>query len=249
MGTQTAHSSLAAPARSYHQSQVSSVRGGPHVQPGHRPPVQPYASGPTPVGVSLDPNHQRESGSQKVKEENQDPIKKDIKEEGEEPEAAGDEKAVGPRKKNMWWLKKKRRRRSRLTYIKAKYKKKEDEGPSNAASAVGELEMIPTSSRTPVAASTSVSETMASPRSEPGAKIADQQPLYKPVPRPLKPVVSERPKRGRPPKGLISSKLKAEGDLSDAMDFDDPDWDAGMEGEKRRGKIVKRRRRVKRSEC
>lgn len=218
------------------------------MQPVHRPPSQPHAPGPSLMSGGQGTGKPRESVSQTLKNEK---AEEGVREQCEDPEVVDEEKSSSSRKRNMWWLKKKRRRRSRLTYIKTKYKKKEDEGTSSVVSVVDELMGVPTCGSTSIPVVSMPSQgALVSPKSEPGAKIADQQPLYMIVPKPLKPMVLERPKRGRPPKGLLSPKLKEEPDLSDTIDFShDPDWKVGVEDERRRGKIMKRKKRIKRGQC
>ena len=249
--THTVQTSSFHAGKPYNLAHVSSVKTSTPLQSGHRPPSQSYAPGPNHLSGGQGPSKPRDSGTQTLKEEKQEHEEEDKEMRGHSEEVADhEEKSSGPRKRNMWWLKKKRRRRSRLTYIKAKYKKKEEEGePLNVTSEVdGYVTMSPCGTPS-VHVPGSSPKRLALPESEPGAKIADQQPLYMVVPRPLKSVSDEKPKRGRPPKVLLSSKPKVEPDLADAVDFSDPDWNAEIEDENRRGKIVKRRRRIKRGQC
>ena len=50
------------------------------------------------------------------------------------------ELAEPPKKRNLWWLKRRRKKRSRLTYIKTKYRRRDDERvPALAEEAAGTL--------------------------------------------------------------------------------------------------------------
>lgn len=124
-------------------------------------------------------------------------------EEEEEGEEGNEEKSELPPKRNLWWLKKKRRKRTRLTYIKSKYRRKEDEGaPSSSEVAPMEDE----------------------------AELDDLQKSSS---------LEERPKRGRPPKG-VGFRFKTE-----SFSNSDPDWDETEERRRVKQVVKKRKGRVK----
>lgn len=139
-----------------------------------------------------------------IKEEQEDEERKMADEEeevGEGEELIGD-KSQSPPKRNLWWLKKKRRKRTRLTYIKSKYRRKDEEGaPSTSEVAAMEEEV----------------ELDDLPKSPSG----------------------ERPKRGRPPKG-IGFRFKTE-----SFSNSDPDWDETEERRRVKPIIKKRKGRMK----
>lgn len=95
-----------------------------------QPPIQPKP-GVESVEAALSSKQTEPHGDQEeVKGSNK----------GEDQNVGEDaEKAEPPKKRNLWWLKKRRKKRSRLTYIKTKYRRKDDERvPSSAeASKVG----------------------------------------------------------------------------------------------------------------
>lgn len=129
-------------------------------------------------------------------------------EEGEDGES--EEKSGSPPKRNLWWLKKKRRKRSRLTYIKTKYRRKDDEGaPSSSEVAPMEMEL------------------------EDDVELDLEDGL------PISPT-GEKPKRGRPPKG-IGFRFKGE-----SLSNSDPDWDETEERRRVKTVVKKKKGRVKR---
>lgn len=135
-----------------------------------------------------------------IKEEERKMVEGEEEEEGEE---GNEEKSELPPKRNLWWLKKKRRKRTRLTYIKSKYRRKEDEGaPSSSEVAPMEDE----------------------------AELDDLQKSSS---------LEERPKRGRPPKG-VGFRFKTE-----SFSNSDPDWDETEERRRVKQVVKKRKGRVK----
>ena len=143
----------------------------------------------------------------KIKVEQQEEERKVAEEEGEEDES--EEKSESPPKRNLWWLKKKRRKRTRLTYIKTKYRRKEDEGaPSTSEVAPMDMEV----------------------EDDPELDVDDGLP---------KSSLGERPKRGRPPKG-VGFRFKAE-----SFSNSDPDWDETEERRRVKPVVKKRKGRVK----
>lgn len=136
----------------------------------------------------------------KIKEEERK-MTEEEEEEGEGQEG-NEEKSESPPKRNLWWLKKRRRKRTRLTYIKSKYRRKEDEAaPSTSEVAPMEEE----------------------------AELDDLQ----------KTSLDERPKRGRPPKG-VGFRFKTE-----SFSNSDPDWDETEERRRVKPVVKKRKGRVK----
>lgn len=130
-----------------------------------------------------------------------------VVEEGEDGES--EEKSGSPPKRNLWWLKKKRRKRSRLTYIKTKYRRKDDEGaPSSSEVAPMEMEL------------------------EEDTELDLEDGL------PISPT-GEKPKRGRPPKG-IGFRFKGE-----SLSNSDPDWDETEERRRVKPVVKKKKGRVK----
>ena len=134
-----------------------------------------------------------------IKEEDRKIAEEEEEGEGEE---GNEEKSESPPKRNLWWLKKRRRKRTRLTYIKAKYRRKEDE----AAPSTSEVAPI-----------------------EEEAELDDLQ----------KSSMDERPKRGRPPKG-VGFRFKTE-----SFSNSDPDWDETEERRRVKPVVKKRKGRVK----
>jgi len=131
-------------------------------------------------------------------------------EEGDEDEH--EEKSESPPKRNLWWLKKKRRKRTRLTYIKTKYRRKDEEGvPSTSEVAPMEMEV--------------------------DAELDDAElDVDDGLP---KSSFGEKPKRGRPPKGL-GFRIKDE-----SLSNSDPDWDETEERRRVKPVVKKRKGRVK----
>lgn len=141
----------------------------------------------------------------KIKEEET----KVTEEEGEQDENEG--KSESPPKRNLWWLKKRRRKRTRLTYIKTKYRRKDDEGaPSTSEVAPMEMEM----------------EMEEDPELDVDDGLGQSS-------------LEERPKRGRPPKG-VGFRFKAE-----SFSNSDPDWDETEERRRVKPVVKKRKGRVK----
>ena len=140
----------------------------------------------------------------KIKEEQEEAK---VTEEGEEDES--EEKSESPPKRNLWWLKKKRRKRTRLTYIKTKYRRKDDEvAPSTSEVAPVDMAV----------------------EDDPELDVDDGLP---------KASLGERPKRGRPPKG-VGFRFKAE-----SFSNSDPDWDETEERRRVKPVVKKRKGRVK----
>lgn len=138
-------------------------------------------------------------------------IKQEERKMAEDEEEGGEEgieeKSESPPKRNLWWLKKRRRKRGRLTYIKSKYRRKEDEvAPSTS-------EVVPMEEE-----------------AEAEAELDDveQSPL------------DERPKRGRPPKGVGGFRFKTE-----SFSNSDPDWDETEERRRVKPVVKKRKGRMK----
>lgn len=147
----------------------------------------------------------------KIKQE-QDETK--VIEEGGAGEEESGEKSESPPKKNLWWLKKKRRKRTRLTYIKTKYRRKEDEGaPSTSEVAPMQMEM----------------EMVGDPELDMEDGLATSP-------------LGDRPKRGRPPKG-VGFRFKAE-----SFSNSDPDWDETEERRRVKPVVKKKKGRVKRGD-
>ena len=129
--------------------------------------------------------------------------------EGEGNAEESGEKPGSRPKKNLWWLKKKRRKRARLTYIKTKYRRKDDEvAPSTSEIAPMEVEV----------------------EDEPDLDLEDGLPNSS---------LGERPKRGRPPKG-VGFRFKA-----DSISNSDPDWDETEERRRVKPVVKKKKGRVK----
>lgn len=128
--------------------------------------------------------------------------RKRTEEEEEEGHEGNEEKSESPPKRNLWWLKKRRRKRTRLTYIKSKYRRKEDEAAPSTS------EVVPMEGET---------------------ELDDLQ----------KSSLDERPKRGRPPKG-IGFRFKTE-----SFSNSDPDWDETEERRRVKPVVKKRKGRVK----
>lgn len=129
--------------------------------------------------------------------------------EGEGNAEESGEKPGSRPKKNLWWLKKKRRKRARLTYIKTKYRRKDDEVvPSTSEIAPMEVEV----------------------EDEPELDLEDGLPNSS---------LGERPKRGRPPKG-VGFRFKA-----DSISNSDPDWDETEERRRVKPVVKKKKGRVK----
>lgn len=142
---------------------------------------------------------------------NEDPkVKEDeTKMTEEDEEDDNEEKSESPPKRNLWWLKKRRRKRTRLTYIKSKYRRREDEGaPSTSEVAPMEMEV----------------------EEDPDLDVNDGLP---------KSSFGERPKRGRPPKG-VGFRFKTE-----SFSNSDPDWDETEERRRVKAVVKKRKGRVK----
>ena len=129
--------------------------------------------------------------------------RKMAEEEEEEGDEGNEEKTESPPKRNLWWLKKRRRKRGRLTYIKSKYRRKEDEGAPSTS------EVVPM---------------------EEEAELDDLQ----------KSPLEERPKRGRPPKGVGGFRFKTE-----SFSNSDPDWDETEERRRVKPVVKKRKGRMK----
>ncbi|XP_022780251.1 uncharacterized protein LOC111321587 isoform X1 [Stylophora pistillata] len=141
-----------------------------------------------------------------IKEEQEEEEERKMADEGGGGGGKGEEgienKSQSPPKRNLWWLKKKRRKRTRLTYIKSKCRRKDEEGaPSTSEVAAMEEEV----------------ELDDLPKSPSG----------------------ERPKRGRPPKG-IGFRFKTE-----SFSNSDPDWDETEERRRVKPIIKKRKGRMK----
>ena len=140
-----------------------------------------------------------------IKEEQEEEEERKMADEGGgggKGEEGIENKSQSPPKRNLWWLKKKRRKRTRLTYIKSKCRRKDEEGaPSTSEVAAMEEEV----------------ELDDLPKSPSG----------------------ERPKRGRPPKG-IGFRFKTE-----SFSNSDPDWDETEERRRVKPIIKKRKGRMK----
>ena len=134
-----------------------------------------------------------------IKEEERKMAEEEDEEGGEE---GAEDKSQSPPKRNLWWLKKKRRKRTRLTYIKSKYRRKDEEGAPSTSE---------------VAAMEDEAELDDLPKSPSG----------------------ERPKRGRPPKG-IGFRFKTE-----SFSNSDPDWDETEERRRVKPVVKKRKGRMK----
>ena len=162
---------------------------------------------PTPIQPKSSIDHLRALASNKEIKTNEEPTEE---EEGEKTVAGNEvgdtkEKAEVPPKRNLWWLKKKRKRRSRLTYIKAKYRRKDDDG-------------VPSTSEVP-------------PVEEESEADLQSKSLL------------DRPKRGRPPKGVPFRLPKLE-----SFSNSDPDWDETEERRRVKPAIKKRKGRGKKGE-
>ena len=63
-------------------------------------------------------------------------LKEEERNMAEEEEEGEEDKSESPPKRNLWWLKKRRRKRTRLTYIKTKYRRKDEEGAPSTSEVV-----------------------------------------------------------------------------------------------------------------
>ena len=170
--------------------------------------------GPTPIQPKSSIEHLEaltNATNQEVKINDEPKIKEEETkvDEEEEEKRENEEKSASPPKRNLWWLKKKRRKRPRLTYIKTKYRRKDDEGaPSTSEVTPMDMDM----------------------EDDPELEVDDG---------PSQSSLGDRPKRGRPPKG-VGFRFKTEN-----FSNSDPDWDESEERRRVKPVVKKRKGRVK----